>query len=146
MYFTCMTNTLMWQKADLVLHLAARNSACGRGAGTWWSLRSLPSQAILWFCVYDEFSVNLTKLKITRVFNCLIWITSTLKILIWVTSEVVSSSERELLWDLGETSAYSGSFYHRPGIWLRHESTPQPVRASVISYQNKNIKTNINRA
>ena len=36
-------------QSDLVLDLAVGNPACGRGVGTWWSLRSLPTQLILWF-------------------------------------------------------------------------------------------------
>ena len=34
---------------DLVLDLAVSNSACARGAGTWWFLRALLAQVILWF-------------------------------------------------------------------------------------------------
>jgi len=39
-------------QSDLVLDLVTGNPACGRGGGTWWSLRSLPTQAFLWF--YDH--------------------------------------------------------------------------------------------
>ena len=37
------------RQSDLVLDLAIGNSPCGKGTGNWWRLRSLPSQAILWF-------------------------------------------------------------------------------------------------
>ena len=40
-----------WQPG-LVLELEVGGPACGRRAGAWWSLRSLPTQAILWF--YDS--------------------------------------------------------------------------------------------
>ena len=42
----------------MVLALIAGNAACGRRVGAWWSLRSLPTQAILWFyeCILPQVS------------------------------------------------------------------------------------------
>lgn len=34
----------------LVVDLADSNPTCSTGAGTWWSVRSLPTQGILGFC------------------------------------------------------------------------------------------------
>ena len=36
----------------LALNMEIGSPACGGGVGTWWSLRSIPMQAILWF--YDS--------------------------------------------------------------------------------------------
>ena len=36
--------------SSIVLNLAVGSPLCGSGVGSWWSLRSLPTQTILWFC------------------------------------------------------------------------------------------------
>lgn len=45
-----------WGPGQLVPNLVTGNPACGRAVGTRWSLRSLPTQAILWWnsCVMDN--------------------------------------------------------------------------------------------
>ena len=40
------------EQPGLVLDMEVGGSACSRGVGSWWSLRFLPTQAILWF--YDS--------------------------------------------------------------------------------------------
>ena len=66
------TTTFEWVKdirkmcsgqSNLVLDLVVGNSAYVRGAGTCWSLRSLPTQAILWFYEDKHGEGNLSQLR-----------------------------------------------------------------------------------